>query len=474
MAIISTRDSDADLDRTQPSSRLVRDSPAQNLGRENFGCSIGRGCMNSVTNTRNHEHRQEINDGKGKSVRKALGSFLFAGFLVSVSYVIFDLPAVSYWTMQIGWQLSRWRSFPCPYDIDEFSPLSLGSEFDLYFVPVFVFMILTTAVLVAIFHGISFMIALLSHKYFGWPRYWRDVRTRLHVQAAWAQSAIHGWWVWPTTAFVWRLLCQIGLAFDYAFYPIIGNGALFLEANFLAASLIFIMIASRILRSALIESVSDDELRCFECGYLLTGLPNERCPECGSDVECKDKERYGLFRLKRTPMFQRALSGLAKVVILALLLAPAWLPISVASLPRTWLRFVPSAIAPGWEVYNSNADAFPIRLDSVCLVKQGNSVAVIQFKRVMDMRADYKVAFWNDKSDMESRRAPDSSKTGKIDNKMPQSVSAGPWTLSYDIASENMIWLHRPENSNIDIASFTLDDLPEQLRFLETWDSQER
>ena len=58
MAIISTRDSDADLDRTQPSSRLVRDSPAQNLGRENFGCSIGRGCMNSVTNTRNHEHRQ--------------------------------------------------------------------------------------------------------------------------------------------------------------------------------------------------------------------------------------------------------------------------------------------------------------------------------------------------------------------------------------------------------------------------------
>ena len=63
-----------------------------------------------------------------------------------------------------------------------------------------------------------------------------------------------------------------------------------------------------------------DEARCVRCGYLLRGLPDPVCPECGHPFDPRDATTYKLNdggrRAFRTPQLWLALFVLVGIVLL--------------------------------------------------------------------------------------------------------------------------------------------------------------
>jgi hypothetical protein len=160
-------------------------------------------------------------------------------------------------------------------------------------------------------------------------------------------------------------------------------------------------------------------------------------------------------------------------LIVALLLSPIWLPLGFVKLPRSWLRFIPAAITPDWGVFNRNPNAFPIRLDTVCLIQNNKSVGVIRFKNESELGTRFATTFWLNIRGMELMGMPDAFAAGQIETGGSPTLPVGPWIFNYDTASENMIWLSRP-NSALDVAAFARDDLPEWLELvLESCDAHE-
>ena len=407
-----------------------------------------------------------------RAVLFAITCYFLAGCLSAALYLISMIPSVHVAVLRLGWWLGDWHTFPFPYDFADFASQPLAGGFGFLLWLIIVESMVTLTIAAAALHSMTFAIVVLAHAWFGWPKYWKDVRSRFNLRSAWARSARRSWWVWPITQFVWLLLDQIAWGYRYACYPIIDNGPPFFIANIVAACLIFGVIASHVLRASVIEAVGPDELRCGGCGYLLRGLTRRRCPECGSDVDRQEARTYGLW-LKRLRPLRKTQRHLLRALIVAMLFAPVWLPLGFVSMPRTWLRFVPSAICPDRAVLARNLNAFPIRLDAVCMIQHENSVAVIRFKQERVLRADYQVGFWFDKVDMDLNRTPDTFATGQVRNGGGPSLPIGPWAFTYGMAGENMIWLTRPDPTYA-VAAFADDNLSGELRLVvEAWDKRE-
>jgi hypothetical protein len=402
----------------------------------------------------------------------AAQSYLLAGATNALLFVMFALPGVHEPFLRLGWMLGPWPNFPLPYDFDysaagSFDYSSPGSlpESILLAVAVAVTGVLGLTLAVAAVHSIVFSIVALLHAWLGWPRYWHEMRSAISLQRGWAESARRSWWVWPTAQLVWLLWDELAWGFRYACYPIINNSSWFLAANLAAIVMGYAYISAKILRRQIVRIIRPDEVRCIACGYLLKGIESQRCPECGREIGPNVRPVF-CFKWQRFGRWKRA-SMLAKLVLLLLLLtAPLAVPVVLVNLPRNWLRFAPAAIVPQRQVLYPDAHAFPIRLDAVCLIRHEAELAVVRFSQELPRRGRYEVGFWSDANAF-GREPPVSIHTGEVTNGGGPDLPLGPWTFRYGMASENMIWLTRPDGT-YHVQAFRIECLSGDLSWLES------
>lgn len=130
------------------------------------------------------------------------GNYHLLGAVACVAlWIVFELPGLHFAFVRLAWWLAPWRAFPLPYDRADFSwehgPLGL-------FAGIQVIIIITFALTLYVVHGAAFRVTALLHRWFGWPRYWRDVRDSISLRTAWAESARRSWWFWFAGSVIWN------------------------------------------------------------------------------------------------------------------------------------------------------------------------------------------------------------------------------------------------------------------------------
>jgi len=371
--------------------------------------------------------------------------YALAALLHAILSEISQIPAVRGFFLRVVWRLGRWPDLPFPYDFSDYlsSPLFPEAEVAAVYVSVLIFGLVCLTLAVATVHSLTFGLVVVAHSLLGWPRYWSDVRSRISLQTIWVGSAKCSWWVWPLAQFVWLLIYQVSSGCRYASYPIIDTRPPFLAAYLLAVVLLYAYRTTPLLRTEVVQAVGPDELRCTSCGYMLRGLEDPRCPECGYEGNRDGKAEYG-FRWGRARGLRGTSTVLRFAILPALFLAPVWVPLILVGLPRPWLRFVPLAIRPDWQVLSPNRNAFPISLDAVCVVRHGDQLAVIRFGRVAALSGRYDAGYWSNASKYGSEPA-DGRTSGKVTNRGGPNLLVGPWRFSCSTAGANMLWLTRPD-----------------------------
>lgn len=387
--------------------------------------------------------------------------YLLAAATHAALIPVSELPVVHRPFLRLGWRLGPWPDFPFPYNFDF---AAAGSFPWSIFLPVAVTSVLGLTLAVAAVHGFVFLIVVLLHAWLGWPRYWQDVRSAVKLRFAWATSARRSWWIWPAAQIVWLLWDQLAVGFVFAFYPIINTRFPFLTANLAAVALGYAYVSSGVVREHVVRVIGPDQLRCPGCGYLLRGLESHRCPECGHEISrnvrpifCFKWQRFGRWKLTSR------LTGL--ILLLMLLAAPLAVPMILVNLPRSWLQSAPSVIVP-WQVLTPpNPDAFPIRLDAVCVIRHEGALAVIRFSQELPRRGRYEVGFWPD-ADAFGREPPESTHAGKITSGGGPDLPVGPWPFRYGLVGENMVWLFRPDGT-YHVEAFRIECFSGDLSWLE-------
>lgn len=423
-----------------------------------------------------NEQTARVRKAEARRAEWTAGAFyLLAGLGHVAVGLFFDLPAVHWAFIRLGWRLGKWPKFPIPYDVSDYTVPDFGSEFALLAIAMVAAGTLMIAIGVALVHSLIFGCAVLAYWCCGWPRYWHDVRSRLLLRTAWARSARKSWWVWPFLFLVWSVMSQLSIAGHYSFNYMIALEMPFVVGGVVAGVLMFYLLSAQVVRNTVIAEVGPDDLRCMRCGYMLRGLLGSRCPECGSDID--DVVWFRLWR-RRWRLPPRLVSWATVAVICALLSAPIWVHMIVINLPSRWQREVPmysSVLSSSLRrTYPMNPDAFPIRVGAYCVIEKDESIAILQFTDMSMVWADYRTAFWDDKDRMSQGEAPSTSTLGRLEQKYARGPEIGPWHFTHSIGGETMVWLHRPDSS-YSVSAFMEDDLPEEYRFIvENWDKWEK
>jgi MFS family permease len=83
--------------------------------------------------------------------------------------------------------------------------------------------------------------------------------------------------------------------------------------------------------------------RCLGCGYILDGLPENRCPECGREFDPNDADSYLQRQYSGTPYLIAAVLGIVAMAI----------PLGVAEAhdldylkPRIWMMLIIAPLMP--------------------------------------------------------------------------------------------------------------------------------
>lgn len=373
----------------------------------------------------------------------AIKFYLLGGIIQAASMSLLELPVVAYWFAKLCWRLGLWPTFPFPYDATDLGVLpGVLIQNPLAVVAPFAASVIGLSLVIAVAHSLMFFLVVLVHKQFGSPNYWPDIRTKIKLRAARAESARRAWWAWPAVQGLWLVWLQLHWGFEYAIYPIVNVSYPFLLANLTVVALLFITVNTTVLRSHVVAAVGPEEIRCVSCGYLLRGLLSDRCPECGhhTSVPGVVDYRLGWERLRTWRPFWKALRV---IMLLGFASGPLLVPALLLRCPRHWLRFVPPVIHPSWQTMTPNPNAFPIRLDAVCVIRCDGALAVLLFEKKGPSHAGYSVGYWDGARGL-GTRVPDLIESGTVTNGGGPILAVGPWQFTYGMASENMLWLTRP------------------------------
>ena len=153
-------------------------------------------------------------------------------------------------------------------------------------------------------------------------------------------------------------------------------------------------------------------------------------------------------------------------LVAALLLAPVWLPLGLITLPRRWLRLVPTAIRPDQQLLNRDPNAYPISVDAVCVIRHGGAVAVVRLEPRSAYRVECDVSFWSDANDFGGKILPDSRSSRLLTtNPFGPNLVIGKWTFGCSVGGETMFWLMRPD-ATYSVEAFEVERLPSELLWI--------
>ena len=369
------------------------------------------------------------------------GKYHLLGSVACVAlWVVFELPSLHFAFVRLGWWLATRRDFPLPHDRADFSwvhgPLHVvaGTQLNI---------IITFSLALFLVHGAAFRVTALLHRWFGWPRYWSDVSDSLSLRTAWAESARRSWWIWAVGSLIWELLTELATGLRSAMYPVIADGGPFLIANIATIVLGYCYTSALALREQVATLIGPDEQRCVKCDYRLRGLQSRLCPECAHAFDPVLTPEFR-FKWEQFEGRGRCRKFVRVLLPIALLAAPLWVPLAILCFPRTWLQWIPSSLQPVLFAINNDPNAFPIHSDTVCRIRRGEEVWIMRFRRRGLYRHTYVTGYWAD-VELFGQQGPAQIMTGEAGIGRIQMMA--PWNLWCSWGSDNLIWLHTPDES---------------------------
>jgi rRNA maturation protein Nop10 len=209
---------------------------------------------------------------------------------------------------------------------------------------------LATVAVLAVLHTLAFVASAGAYWQFGRPRYLPDVVRRTGcklVIRSWMLSAWSCAVFFPLARGAWRASCRMyELQQPVAKWPpFVSISLTFLCLNVAFFLLVLAYVSAHVLRTRIRRSVPSDLRRCDRCGYLLFGLENPRCPECGTQ---NNRARPPRFSLLWRPSGWRRRAAIVSYLALCvgLLTAPVLVPWLYGHAAPVLVRVWPSLPRP--------------------------------------------------------------------------------------------------------------------------------
>jgi len=386
---------------------------------------------------------------------------LLAGAACVALFVVFELPSVHFAFVRLGWWLAPWRDFPLPHDRADFTwvhgPLGVvvGKQ---------VAIIITFSGLLFLVHGAAFRVTALLHRWFGWPRYWADVRDSVSVRTAWAESARRSWWIWPAVVLIGELMTELAAGMRSAMYPLIAVSLPFLIAGIGTIVLGYCYTSALALRAQVAAVVGPEERRCVKCNYRLRGLQSRLCPECAHPFDPVQTPEFR-FKWEQFEGRGRCRKFVRVLLPIALLAAPLWVPLAILGLPRTWLQWIPSSLQPGQRVINYDPNAFPIRNDAVCRIRRGEELGIVRFRKRTLYSGECVAGYWPSAGSF-GRHPPEQRTMRMAVMGAGWNQTVGPWNFRCHWGGQNIIWLYRPD-ATYEVEAMLVEDFDGDLSWAE-------
>lgn len=313
--------------------------------------------------------------------------------LTTIYSLIFSQSGMWFAT-RFAWRIGPWKRVPIPFDSSAFDYAAGDSGLSwIEWVPNAAASLFLASLFLSILHGGLFATLFVTYAHRGWPPYVQDLHNRIHWVRLWRACLLRSWWVLPVFGLVHGVWKWVEFGQSYA-----QCGNIRLEWPFQLAILILAIlssarIATKTIVAAVIAELKPDDRRCHRCAYLLRGLTNPVCPECGETIPQAHVPRFSLFR-RNAPRCRSALRTTWWLVSLAVISAPAWEPIAYTALPQSVSSRLPGAMVPPWRWGHINV--FPLSPGTFGILRRSKEVIVITARERVGKPSELRWWYWSD------------------------------------------------------------------------------
>ena len=200
------------------------------------------------------------------------------------------------------------------------------------------------------------------------------------------------------------------------------------------------------IRSYVLREIAPDSVRCLGCDYMLRGIENDRCPECGQEFDVQG-QRELRFSWEGARVHRKFTYSWFRTAGISLLLAApfVWYG-AMMLLPLPVVATANREVARFRRTLESEGRCLPLRLDSAYAVGTDASVGMISFEKHAEGFGAFAAQWWRARSDV-GVAPPDATTTGVVGGVDNAWVIVGPWRFRWSIASQSAIWLCLPNRS---------------------------
>jgi hypothetical protein len=384
--------------------------------------------------------------GVSGAVRSLALATLCSLGLGEVALWLLDLPPVTQLLLRLAWLLTPWRELPnvlVPESVPKSSLLSdLSWSGD--YMPLFINLVILASVGLMFLQAAAYFCIAGLYRTWGWPQYARQANWRAELWPGLGQFAWRAVWVLPAIRLVSNTWQKLGWALVYAGYPALlgftSDAVPYVLLVPVAPALVYAWLAAGVVRRRILAGIGPEQRRCEMCDYLLRGLPEPRCPECG--ISFSPEAQPALHLGPAGHLRWRLVRWLHVAILVMALTAPVWVTLALVFTPLGTRLSRPLPGGPfyspiGNELRSRQAAklSFPLRGHRAWLVRSGDALAVICMERVRDQWYCH-WAYWPDGSQV---RSTDPTTGARIEvfrgNICGEPVQVGPWMLGLRLGS---------------------------------------
>ncbi len=305
---------------------------------------------------------------------------------------------------------------------------------------------LVIAAIALTFHSVVYVATAVFYLTFGHPPYLRDLVKETGPGTLglrlWAVCAWRAGWVLPALGLTWTGWLR-WFQVDLPSRMPVGVGSVDLRGYAWAGALGALALAYSVacgaaIRAYVAQRVRPDERRCWKCGYYLTGLVSQRCPECGRlvDGRCAGRLRLGK---GDHPLWIAARWALAATCLLVMVGLPILGPVTgyvVRSFPVLH-RF--GALVP--LVSPSRSIGVPVRAGARYTLVSSNGTGEVEFAVAGDGSWTYE-STWHPTAPVTSQSDILVPRRGVlVPSRLGQIVEIGPWQLPCTPVTKSRAWV---------------------------------
>ncbi|MEW6250918.1 MAG: hypothetical protein AB1716_09745 [Planctomycetota bacterium] len=396
-----------------------------------------------------------------RAIALAALAILFSLELTEVLLWLLDSSPVTWVLLQLTWLMTPWRDLPNVLSQEYVLRASMLNEpiVGTSDGPGLLFALTVWFILALILFELAIYLSVAGlYRVSGWPSYAREVNWHGILWPGFAQFAWRALWVMPAVRLIAGTCSKVGWIFAYAGYPVLaGYGSL--EYGLLtpiAMAVLYAWVSGRALRRRISAAITVEQRHCERCDYLLTGLTEPRCPECGTRFSLSEPPRL---RLGQPGRLRWRLARASTVMVLAIsLAAPLWVTLSLKMVPTSalWTTGVSSSVlsnllAGEWRWRQWRRSRFPLKGNYVWVVRGEGAQAVIRI--APEGRAcSLQWAYWPDAALAQSEPPAQTQRTSVFaQNVTGQHIQVGPWTFGVSLGFDDVIFLEQPPGLTVEI-----------------------